>query len=621
MAPNRQAELVFANVALPPPPRTGDLLVFKVDEGDQALSGACFALLDGETIVAGPRCDADDGSEDGTIAFEGVGVGDYALRETRRPAAGYAPIADLPVTIALNETTEVAVENRLRPGRLTVRKTDVNGNPLADACFDLEPDGLGPLCTDAAGLLTFEAVAPGTYDVTETTAPEGYLAADPLSGVVVNPGATTTLDVVNALAPPPPDTGSIQVVKFFCPAGDGGEGAEFVDSSDPGGSRLARTAGCAPGDAAFALVAASGEGGPGELATGDDGRYQTTLLAGDYTLQELAADGSVAATEEVTISVGQLTTVVVLDFVAPPAPAPAAIDVAAYTCAPGFQGTVYADFVDLCAAPENLANNVTFRLAGTLTARAVTGDGGFQGETGFEELPAGDYVLRQQVPATAAQTVFAFCGRDPDAPDRRRVGATIALRLAAGERQTCAFFTVPDDLPATTGAILVQKYGCPVTAPPAGFDWYDECAPQGAGVPFSLALLDGGDDIPVTDGVTDGDGLLRFDGLEPGTYRLEEVGAAWCHAESDSVNARGDVVVRAGERASVFAFNCLGTKRPPNTGAGPGAWPGASPAAAPAVVGPTRPVAAGVPGTAALLGVVWPLLGLAALTARRRRAA
>ncbi len=599
---NRRSDVTFQNTALPPPPERGNLTIAKVDEGQQPLAGACFALLQGEATIAGPICDATDGANDGTIGFEGIGVGDYQLRETVRPAAGYEPIADSAVTIRLNETTQLTVTNRLRPGRVTVRKTDTGGNPLQNACFDLQKDGVGAICTDAAGLATFKGLPPATYRLTETQAPAGFLAAPPVPTIVVNPGATTTVDVVDELAPPPPDTGSIQVVKFYCPAGDGGEGTAFVDSSDPGGGRLAQTAGCTPGDAGFRLIAASGEGGPGDFATGDDGRYQTTLLAGDYTLNELTPDLPGDASEPVTVYVNQLTTVVVLNFVAPPEPAPVAIDVTKYTCAPGFAGTVYADFAGVCGNDGDLTNNVTFRLAGAATARRITGDGGRQGRTSFEGLASGDYVLREE-PPEQAQTSYAFCGLDPKAPDLRRVGTDIALHLEAGQRLTCAWFNVPDDLTTTTGAIVVTKYGCPVSTPPAGFAWYDECDPQGAGVQFALTVQQGSTFVPESTGATDGDGLLRFSRLEPGTYHLKEIGGEWCHAESDSVNARGDVIVRTGARASVFIFNCLGTKNPPNTGAGPGA-------------GPPSGVGAG-PGL--LLGIAWPLAGLAALGARRRR--
>ena len=113
-------------------------------------------------------------------------------------------------------------------------------------------DGAGASCTDENGELLFAALVPGVYSVMETEAPAGYLDAPAIDPVTVRPGSTATLDVVNQPAPPPPDSGSIQVRKFVCPVAEGSGGVVFVDSSDPDGGGLARTAGCDIGDAAFA---------------------------------------------------------------------------------------------------------------------------------------------------------------------------------------------------------------------------------------------------------------------------------------------------------------------------------------------------------------------------------
>ncbi len=599
--PGRRASLIFANVPLPPPPTIGNLSVFKVDDAGDALAGACFALRQESVTIAGPRCDGADGANDGTITFTGVGAGDYSLHETQHPA-GYESGADQDVTVPANDTAQVTVENRLLRGRVLVRKSDPSGNPLQNACFDLAPDGRGPMCTDASGQVTFVDLFPGSFSLTEVEAPAGYLAVAPVAAVVVRPGATTVLDLVDALAPPPPDTGSIQVLKFYCPAGDQGERTEFIDSSDARNGRLAQTAGCSRGDAQFRLIASSGEGGPGTFNTGADGFYQVTLGAGGYTLDEIAPDLPGDASEAVTIGTDQLTTVVVLNFVAPPAPAPATIGIVKYTCAAGFQGAVFADFVDNCETDAALTNNVTFRLSGQIADRHVTGDGGQKGQTRFTDLAAGTYTLREEQPFEA-MTAYAFCGPDPDAPALKAVGATIGLTLAAGDAITCTWFNVPDDLSTTTGAIVVHKQVCDASSYPAGFDWYGKCAAQAGGAQFSLALFEGGRFAPKSTGTVDDNGLLRFSRLQPGTYQLKEIGSTWCHAESDSVNARGDVVVRAGFRANVWIFNCVDTKSPPNTGAGPAARSG------------------GPGGYTAALGLAWPLLAAAGLGWRRRRAA
>ncbi|HEU0116223.1 MAG TPA: SpaA isopeptide-forming pilin-related protein, partial [Thermomicrobiales bacterium] len=567
-----------------------------------ALPGACFALLQGNATIAS-RCDGDDGASDGAVNFIRIGVGTFTLRETRRPSASYQPIADQQVRIDQNRTTRLTVKNELRPGRVLVRKTNQNGNPLQNACFDLQTDGQQPLCSDANGQIVFDNLAPGIYKLVETQAPPGFLPAAPVTNIVVNPGATTTVDVEDQLAPPPPNTGSIRVIKFSCPAGEAGEGTRFIDSSNPGGNQLTQTSGCAVSDASFRLTPANGGGQPIEFSTGADGIFQTTVPAGDYLLQETSPDLPGDQQEPVTVFVNQQTTVVVLNDVAPPAPAPAAVAIRKYTCAPGFQGTVFADFVAACLQDQNLTNNVVFRIDGPTSARRVTGDVGQQGLTQFPNLPPGNYTLTETAPS-ATQTTYAFCGLDAANPTSRIVGTGVMLQLTAGQAVTCTWFNVPDQVTPTTGAIVIHKLGCAATAYPPNFDWYGQCQPQGAGIRFALSVFDGKNFVPRGTGATNDDGLLSFTALPAGTYAIEEVGGVWCRAQSDSVDARGNIVVQTGQRANVWIFNCLGTRNPPNTGAGPLA--GAPPS----------------PLSNALLGLslVWPLAGLAWLRFGRRAA-
>ena len=232
----------------------------------------------------------------------------------------------------------------------------------------------------------------------------------------------------------------------------------------------------------------------------------------------------------------------------------------------------------------------------------MTGDTGIGGATRFDGLPSGDYQLRESPLGTVA--VYAFCGVDPTSPDGRGVGDAVNLRLASGQTVTCHWFNVPEDLAGDTGAITVYKYACPVTVRRVRLVWPLRSARPGS--QFSLSVWDGSRFLPVVTGATDGDGI-RFTRLQPGTYDLQEVDATWCHAESDSVDAQGQVVVAA-ERASVWIFNCVGAKNPPNTGAGPGAVTGGPSDAVPGWVRLQPPVwsepalAAGWSGGTAPLG-------------------
>jgi uncharacterized surface anchored protein len=149
VAAGARTDVTVRNSPLPPPAQRGSLVVTKTDADDRLLAGACWALLSGD-VSAAARCDGDDGARDGIARFDGVGVGRYTLRETVRPSAAYEIAADTTVDVALDRTTRVSVVNELRPGRVLVRKTNPNGEALAGACFDLEGDNAGALCTDDA---------------------------------------------------------------------------------------------------------------------------------------------------------------------------------------------------------------------------------------------------------------------------------------------------------------------------------------------------------------------------------------------------------------------------------------------------------------------------------------
>jgi hypothetical protein len=117
-----------------------------------------------------------------------------------------------------------------------------------------------------------------------------------------------------------------------------------------------------------------------------------------------------------------------------------------------------------------------------------------------------------------------------------------------------------NDISDSTGAVVVQTYACDAAAESADIEWFEACDAPPAEVTFRLSRQEGEAWEEVETQPTDAEGLCRFGQLRPGTYRLEPAEGAWCHAESDSVDERGDVVVKAGARATVWAFYCAAAK-------------------------------------------------------------
>lgn len=114
------------------------------------------------------------------------------------------------------------------------------------------------------------------------------------------------------------------------------------------------------------------------------------------------------------------------------------------------------------------------------------------------------------------------------------------------------------DVSDTLGAIDVRVASCDIAAPgPAGYDWHGQCAQPAAGAQFALKPASGavGSAASGTASST-ADGRVVFGQLQPGAYALSQTGANWCHAESDGTDSQGHIVVKAGQRTTVWIFDC-----------------------------------------------------------------
>ena len=121
-------------------------------------------------------------NEEGIATFENLAWGDYEVKETKAPQ-GYQKVeGSHKVTVNAAKTEiGVTIQNTRIPGTITIQKVDADNDkaPLAGAEFTLfdketsKPVG-EPQTTDENGIVTFENLAWGDYEVKETKAPQGY---------------------------------------------------------------------------------------------------------------------------------------------------------------------------------------------------------------------------------------------------------------------------------------------------------------------------------------------------------------------------------------------------------------------------------------------------------------
>ena len=221
---------------------SGRISIQKTVKPEGTLEGWKFKITDGDgKEVPGSPFTTD---KDGKILTGNLTPGNYTVEEVLPADSLYSGEAPKTVTVTAGKTAEVSFLNKLRTGKITIRKVDTKDEPLAGATFLLEGSEDGSLwypvisgpngvCTlgepseenHAAasktsgedGLLIWENL-PITlqYRITETKAPEGYTLLKDYAFAGTLPADNTEMElrVVNGEAFALPKTGSTGFVRI-----------------------------------------------------------------------------------------------------------------------------------------------------------------------------------------------------------------------------------------------------------------------------------------------------------------------------------------------------------------------------------------------------------------------
>ena len=228
---------------------SGRISIQKTVKPEGTLEGWKFKItdVDGKEVSGSPFT-TDKG---GKILTGNLAPGDYTVEEVLPADSLYTGEAPKTVTVTAGKTAEVSFLNKLRTGKITIRKVDTNDEPLTGATFLLEGSKNGSLwypvipgtdgicvlgerseenLADASktsgedGLLIWEGLPTALqYRITETKAPEGYTLLKDYAFVGTLPADNTEMElrVVNGEAFALPKTGStgltvLPLAAMFC---------------------------------------------------------------------------------------------------------------------------------------------------------------------------------------------------------------------------------------------------------------------------------------------------------------------------------------------------------------------------------------------------------------------
>lgn len=235
----------------------GNIEVVKKSNDNKVLQGAVFGVFkNGQEIHRGTT------NSQGIIRFEDLEYGDYDVKEITPPTGYNLNPNPTHVTIDTNgKTYQVEVINETIKGNIKLIKKDKDGNLLSGAVFGLFQGDrkLKQQTTDNQGVVLFENITFGNYQIKEITPPTGYnLNPNTIQVNVDTNGKTYTVEMINEII-----KGHIEVLK--------------VDEEDPTNVLKGAVFGLFKGDVKIK-----------EVTTGDNGiaRFEN-LVFGNYQVKEL----------------------------------------------------------------------------------------------------------------------------------------------------------------------------------------------------------------------------------------------------------------------------------------------------------------------------------------------
>ena len=194
--PNENAQFVFTNTPKP------SMSIVKMDSATgKYLGGATFRIA---KIEDGSHYLDRVTDADGHISITNLDPGVYSVQEIAAPAGYVLNSTEYHVELFPGQTSQIVVNNDQKPDLKIIKTDSTTGKPLQGATFVVKhADGatVTTVTTGPDGSVLVEDLDPGVYQITESSAPTGYLLNTSAQLITLEPNRTGTVQFENAPKP------------------------------------------------------------------------------------------------------------------------------------------------------------------------------------------------------------------------------------------------------------------------------------------------------------------------------------------------------------------------------------------------------------------------------------